>query len=236
MPSGIVEIKKNENVKFKGYVTAPAKGVFPGILLLHQEFGIDVSVRFMAEYFASLNYTVFVPDLFWRNIPGCELSSNEDQDIDESQILLNTYDCEEGLEDVTMCLKWLRETPQCNGLVATIGYGIGSNLSYLAGLWLDVETSVCYDFYGTNFFRTHDTFIRRPMLIHLSEKTFSTLKKNEKLEYLSNIKNIELKLHKKTDINFFRNGDKNFNNTNASLANKITEKHILQNFNNPYST
>tara|TARA_B100000963_G_scaffold135398_1_gene117722 strand:- start:71 stop:604 length:534 start_codon:yes stop_codon:yes gene_type:complete len=109
MPSGIIEIKKKDNIRFKGYVTAPAKGVFPGILLLHQEYGIDVSTRYLAEYFAAQNYTVFVPDLFWRKAPGCELISSNLDDINKSKLLLNEYNYEEGLDDITTCLKWLRE-------------------------------------------------------------------------------------------------------------------------------
>ena len=46
-----------------------------------------------------------------------------------------------------------KRTPQCNGLVTTIGYGIGANLSYLAGLWLDIEFPVCIDFEGVDFFQ-----------------------------------------------------------------------------------
>ena len=65
MPSGIVEIIKKDNIKFKGYVTAPANGVYPGVLLLHQEYGIEPFIRYVAELLASLNYTVFVPDIFF---------------------------------------------------------------------------------------------------------------------------------------------------------------------------
>ena len=36
---------------------------------------------------------------------------------------------EKGYEDIVTCLQWLRETPQCNGLVTTIGFGVGANLS-----------------------------------------------------------------------------------------------------------
>ena len=53
MPSGLVEINKDKEVKFKGYVTAPASGVYPGVLLLHQEFGIDANIRSMAELCAA---------------------------------------------------------------------------------------------------------------------------------------------------------------------------------------
>ena len=49
MPSGLIEINKGKEIRFKGYVTAPANGVYPGILLLHQEFGIDANIRNTAE-------------------------------------------------------------------------------------------------------------------------------------------------------------------------------------------
>ena len=95
-----------------------------------------------------------------------------------------------------MCLKWLRETPQCNGLVTVIGFGIGANLAYLAELWLDIEPTVRYDFEGANFFQENDIDMRRPILIHLNKSTNDFLK-NEKcsdnfIEYL--MKTIMLKL------------------------------------------
>ena len=87
------------------------------------------------------------------DLPGCELNSNNDTDINKSLDLIKTYDLDKGFDDITICLKWLRETPQCNGLVTVIGFGIGANLAYLAGLWLDIESTVCYDFEGANFSR-----------------------------------------------------------------------------------
>ena len=39
MPSGSIEIEnKKKEINFKGYVTAPANGVYPGILLLHKNY------------------------------------------------------------------------------------------------------------------------------------------------------------------------------------------------------
>ena len=67
MPTGLVEIGEKNNIKFKGYVTAPANGVFQEILLLHQKYGVDPSIRFIAELLSTKNYAVFVPDLFWRD-------------------------------------------------------------------------------------------------------------------------------------------------------------------------
>ena len=87
------------------------------------------NIRAYAELLAANNYTVFIPDLFWRDLPGRELNSNNDEDINKSLDLLKKYDIDEDFEDITLCFKWLRETSQCNGLVTVIGFGIGANLS-----------------------------------------------------------------------------------------------------------
>ena len=236
MPTGLVEIVKKDNLIFKGYVTAPASGVYPGILLLHQQFGIDPSIRLIAELFAAKNYTVFVPDLFWREMPGCELSCKKNNDLSVAEQLLKNFNIDEGLNDITSCLKWLRETPQCNGLVSTIGYGIGANLSYLAGLWLDIESSVCYDFYESSFFQENDTFIRRPMLIHLSKPTYTYLVDNEKAKFIEKVNNIKLRLYDTCQNNFFRMSDKNFNSDYYTQAETLTLEHVDAAFKKPHST
>ena len=235
MPSGLVEINKDKKIKFKGYVTAPANGVYPGVLLLHQEFGIDASIRSIAELYAAKGYTVFVPDLFWRQLPGCELNSNKKEDLEQSIKLVKDYNIDSGYEDVVSCLQWLRETPQCNGLVAAVGYGIGANLSYLSGLWLDIESSVCIDFEGTNFFQEHDTFIRRPMLIHLCESVFNNLKENDKLKFLENINNVKLNIYENCDKGFARISDKKFNVNETLKSQKEIFDHILTSFANPHT-
>jgi carboxymethylenebutenolidase len=235
MPSGLVEINKDKEVKFKGYVTAPASGVYPGVLLLHQEFGIDANIRNMAELCAAKGYTVFVPDLFWRELPGCELNSDKKDDLEQASKLVKNYNIDKGYEDVVSCLQWLRETPQCNGLVTTIGYGIGANLSYLSGLWLDIESSVCYDFEGYGFFQEHDTFIRRPMLIHLCKAIYNNLKDNDKIRYLENINNIKLNVYDNCEKNFTRVSDKKFNEIETLKSQKETFSHILEAFNKPHT-
>ncbi len=237
MPSGSIEIEnKKKEIKFKGYVTAPANGVYPGVLLLHQNYGVDANIRAYAEILAANNYTVFIPDLFWRKMPGCELNSSDLNDQNKSKDLIKSYDFDKGFEDMTMCLKWLRETPQCNGLVAVIGFGIGANLAYLSGLWLDIESTVCYDFEGTNFFQDNNTPIRRPMLIHLNKKNYNFFDMKNKTELLSKVNNIELQVYDNCDNNFYRIADKNYNHTAYLNSFDKTIEHIKKSFAKPHTT
>ena len=237
MPSGTVEIEnKKKDIKFKGYVTAPATGVYPGVLLLHQDFGIDANIRSYAESLAANNYTVFVPDLFWRDLPGCELNSTTPQDIEKSKTILKDFNIDNSFDDITLCLKWLRETPQCNGLVSVIGFGVGANLAYLAGLWLDIESTVCYDFHGFKFFKDNDTFIRRPMLVHLSGPVFSSLEKSNKNNLLENEEKINIFKYENCLNNFYRIADKNYNYQGSLDSFNKTLEHIKKSFDKPHTT
>jgi carboxymethylenebutenolidase len=62
---------------FKGYLTIPASGSGPGILLLQEIFGVNSSMREVADYYAEEGYVVLAPDLFWRIEPGIELGYSE---------------------------------------------------------------------------------------------------------------------------------------------------------------
>ena len=169
-------------------------------------------------------------------MPGCELSSLSNEDILKANKIKKQLNVEESLDDITLCLKWLRETPQCNGLVSTVGFGIGSNISYLCGLWLDIESTVCYDFYGSSFFKDNDTYIRRPMLIHLSKDIYKEIKNNDKIQYIEKMQNINLNIYDNCHKNFFRISDKSYDEKITSQANKITLKHIKDSFAKPHST
>ena len=129
----------------------------------------------------------------------------------------------------------VRETPQCNGLITTIGYGVGANLSYLSGLWLDIESTVCYDFEGNDFFQEHDTFVRRPMLIHLCKNIYQDLIAKDKIKFLENINNINLNIYEGCQRSFTRISSDNFNEEETLIAQKKTFEHILAAFKKPHT-
>ena len=237
MPTGSVLLKNEKNINSKGYVTAPAKGVYPGILLLHQEYGLDAAVRATAENLAAHGHIVFVPNLFWRKMNACELNSNNRDDKIMSKKLINEYNFDDGFSDITACLKWLRETPQCNGLTATIGTGFSANLSYMAGNWLDIEASVCYGLNSLAFKKKSNDVIRRPMLIHMGE-LFSNEGKinNDMLENLKNTLNIHYYSYAECENDFSRIGDIAYNEKASNEANSRTLTHLKNSFKKPYNT
>ena len=84
----IIKIGDIDRLRFKGYVTAPANSVYPG-------FNNSLGIRhrcFKQKHqlaFCSINYTLFVPDLFKQNILGYELNAYNNKDIEKFKTLLN---------------------------------------------------------------------------------------------------------------------------------------------------
>ena len=59
--------------KFSAYLAKPASGKGPGLVIAQEIFGVNVSMRQIADYYAEEGYIVLVPDLFWRQKPGVQL-------------------------------------------------------------------------------------------------------------------------------------------------------------------
>src|SRR3984957_14879147 len=72
-----IDIAARDGGTFKAYLTVPASGSGPGILLLQEIFGVNKSMREVADYYAEEGYVVLAPDLFWRLEPGIELGYSE---------------------------------------------------------------------------------------------------------------------------------------------------------------
>src|SRR5260370_30303864 len=70
-----IDIAAADGGSFKGYLTVPASRSGPGILLLQEIFGVNASMRDVADYYAEEGYVVLAPDLFLRVGP-CVLAGH----------------------------------------------------------------------------------------------------------------------------------------------------------------
>ena len=64
---------------FHGYLSLPPAGHGPGLVLAQEIFGVNQTMREIADHYAAEGYVVFVPDLFWRQQPGIELGYTPDE-------------------------------------------------------------------------------------------------------------------------------------------------------------
>jgi carboxymethylenebutenolidase len=151
--------------KFSAYLAVPPSGKGPGILMLQEIFGVNASMRAIADYFAEEGYVVLVPDLFWRMKPGVELGYDE-ASFKKAFEYYGKFDVDQGVKDMGAALKALKGLKQCTGKVAALGFCLGGKLAYLAAAKLKVDAAV--GFYGVGIEKDLKLAknIKCPMVLH----------------------------------------------------------------------
>ena len=152
---------------FRGYLALPEAGGGPGLLIEQEVFGVNASLRAVADLFAEEGYVCLVPDLFWRMEPGVDLGYGE-HDFAKALDLYRRFDVDQGLADIGAALDLLRALPECTGKVAAMGFCLGGKLAYLTAARHDIDAAV--SFYGVGIEEALDESggIACPVLMHFA--------------------------------------------------------------------
>ena len=97
-----------------GYLSAPASpGPWPGVVVLHDAFGITPGVRKQADWLAGNGYLTVTVDLcFWARPPICLLKMFRELRARRGQTF----------EQIDAARSWLANQPGCNGRIGVIGF------------------------------------------------------------------------------------------------------------------
>jgi carboxymethylenebutenolidase len=132
---------------FDGHLALPAGGSGPGLLLLHEIFGVNDYVRDSAQRLAGLGYVVLAPDLFWRTQPGLELRHDE-AGVQAGMAAAARLDVAVAVADAIAALEALRALPEVTGGAAgVLGFCLGGTLAYHVAADDDPDVAVIY--YGS---------------------------------------------------------------------------------------
>ncbi len=155
--------------QFSAYLAAPASAVGPGIVVLQEIFGVNHVMRDLADGLAAQGYFAIVPDLFWRQEPGIQITDKTEAEWARAFELYRGFDEALGVEDAKTALAHLRAHPGCSGKVGAIGYCLGGKLAYLMATRSDADCSVGY--YGVGIENALDEAdaIARPLMLHIAE-------------------------------------------------------------------
>jgi len=169
MTGSMITLTASDGGQFDAYLTIPASGSGPGLVLLQEIFGINPFLRSMAEQFADEGFVTLVPDLFWRMKPGIVLGY-DDESLEQAFDYYGRFDVDQGIKDTADAIEALRAMPQCSGKVGALGYCLGGKLAYLTAARTDADCSICY--YGVAIEDSLDEIssITCPMTLHFAEK------------------------------------------------------------------
>lgn len=220
----MVRINSRDGGVFDAYLSLPASGGGPGILLFQEIFGVNQVMRDIADWYAARGFTVICPDLFWRQEPGVQLSDKSEQDWKRAFELYQGIDENLAIEDADATVGFLRSHPACTGAVGAVGFCLGGKLAYLFAVRSNPDCSVGY--YGVDIESTLDEAVNlsSPLVLHIAkEDQFCPPAAQAKLHEVLG-KNLFVTLHDYSGAGhaFARVGGEHFNAAAAELANLRT--------------
>lgn len=147
-------------------------GLFPGIVLIHDWWGITDTERHLSNMFAQIGYYVVVPDLY----NGMVASTPQEA------IRLVEELGPKGFDYVNTALRVLETHHRCNRAVAAIGLGMGGTLAYQAALTCaELEAAVVYYGFPQRFFGRFKDAVAPVLAIYGSSEPHVTADLRERL-------------------------------------------------------
>lgn len=154
--------------RFAGYLSMPASGKGPGVVVIQEIFGINPWIREVTDWYAAQGYMALAPDLFWRMKPGVQLDPTIESELQEGFGYYNKFDVDKGVEDIQATIDTLRGTPGSSGKVGNLGFCLGGLLSYLTAA--RTNTDACASYYGGGIHTKLGEIanIKVPTVLHLA--------------------------------------------------------------------
>ena len=134
--------------QFDGYLSLPAGGIGPGIVVLQEIFGVNEFVRNVADWYAAHGFVALAPDLFWRQERGIELTDQKPEHWEKAFAFYQGLDEAKAVDDAAAAVEFLRRHPSCGGKVGAVGFCLGGNLAYLLAVRYRPDCAVGY--YGVS--------------------------------------------------------------------------------------
>jgi carboxymethylenebutenolidase len=211
---------KSSDGEFSGYLAAPASGSGPGIVVIQEIFGVNQVMRDIADHLAQCGYLALVPDIFWRQEPGIQLTDQTEEEWNRAFELYQNFDEDRGVGDLQTTIDTLRGLDQCSGRVGTVGYCLGGKLAYLCATRTDAECSVGYYGVGIESALGEADNITRPLLLHIAElDQFCPKEAQEQIHSaLDGLGNVTLHDYPGCDHAFARFGGEHYDLEAATLA------------------
>jgi carboxymethylenebutenolidase len=153
----------NGNAKTSGYLVRPANatGKLPGVLVVHENRGLNPHIEDIARRLALENFMTFAPDALAAvgGYPGTE---------DKARELFPTLDRAKTAEDMLASANYLKTRPDCTGKLGVVGFCWGGSTAHtLATKMPDLAAAV--PFYGGAPAPAEAAKVKAALLVQLAD-------------------------------------------------------------------
>ena len=209
---------------FGGYLSLPPSGTGPGLVVIQEIFGVNKVMRDLSDLFAAQGFVALCPDLFWRIEPGIQLTDQTDEEWAQAFELFGKFDKDQGVNDIAVCLEYLRGLEACSGKAGTVGYCLGGFMAYVSSTRTSTDGSVGYYGVGIQDALEEATNIKTPLMLHIAEEDEFVPKEAQSAisKALSDHPQVTLHSYVGMDHAFARQGGAHYNEEAATQANTRT--------------
>ena len=136
-----VEFKSNGN-KASGYLARPASGSGPGVLVIQEWWGLDASLKQMAERLAAAGFVALAPDLYHGEVAG-------HTEMDKAAGLMQALPPDRAGRDMSGAVDYLanHRAVTTRG-IGVVGFCMGGMLSFIIAANRPDKVKAVVPFYG----------------------------------------------------------------------------------------
>ena len=157
----------NGNGFIRGYLVRPfsadsrteTPSQLPGVIVVHENRGLNPHTEDVARRFALENFMAFAPDALTT------VGGYPNDDYRGGQ-LFRTIDRAKMTQDFVAAAQWLKSRPDCTGRIGATGFCFGGGMSNTLAVLLGADLAAAAPFYGGAPMPEDVPNIRAAMLIH----------------------------------------------------------------------
>lgn len=151
--------KGNENIR--GYLARPAKasGKLPGVLVVHENRGLNPYIEDVARRLATANFIAFAPD-------GLTSVGGYPGDDEKGGKAFAGVDKGKMAEDFEAAARWLKSRPDCSGKIGVVGFCFGGGVANNLAVRMGADLAAAVPFYGGQPKAEDAAKIKAPLLLH----------------------------------------------------------------------
>jgi carboxymethylenebutenolidase len=149
------------NGSIKGYFVRPANatGKLPGVLVVHENRGLNPYIEDVARRFAAANFMAFAPD-------GLTSEGGYTGSEETSAANFRKVDGQKMGEDFHASARWLKARADCTGKVGAVGFCYGGGVVNTLAVKMGADLAAGVPFYGAQPSAADAAKIKAPLLLN----------------------------------------------------------------------
>ena len=149
------------NGNIRGYLVRPAtaSGKLPGVLVVHENRGLNPYIEDVARRLGTQNFLAYAPD-------GLTSVGGYPNDEDKARELFPKVDREKMTQDFEAAARWLKARADCTGKVGVVGFCFGGGIANTLAVRMGADMAAAVPFYGSQPSAAETAKIQAALLIH----------------------------------------------------------------------